>query len=131
MTKTKPKVGVNDLADKYPTVVTVDRGGFQLRLYKKLKLQKSYPIAVGPGRPRDPGRALPRAEQGGRPGLERPELAWAGDLAGQGHPGGAPNNPLKARWLGIYNGAGIHGTDDVSSLGSRPRTAASAWRSRT
>ena len=22
-----------------------------------------------------------------------------------------PENPLKARWLGIYDGAGIHGTD--------------------
>ena len=33
-------------------------------------------------------------------------------------PGGAPENPLKARWLGIYAGAGIHGTDAVGSIGS-------------
>jgi lipoprotein-anchoring transpeptidase ErfK/SrfK len=33
-------------------------------------------------------------------------------------PGGAANNPLKARWMGIYDGAGIHGTDDTASLGS-------------
>jgi len=26
-------------------------------------------------------------------------------------------DPLKARWMG-FNGAGIHGTDDVGSLGS-------------
>jgi lipoprotein-anchoring transpeptidase ErfK/SrfK len=32
-------------------------------------------------------------------------------------PGGSPENPLKARWLGIFDGAGIHGTDEVASLG--------------
>jgi lipoprotein-anchoring transpeptidase ErfK/SrfK len=26
-------------------------------------------------------------------------------------PGGSPENPLKARWLGIFDGAGIHGID--------------------
>ena len=30
----------------------------------------------------------------------------------------SPENPLKARWLGIYDGAGIHGTDQTYSLGS-------------
>ncbi|MEA2146415.1 MAG: L,D-transpeptidase ErfK/SrfK, partial [Solirubrobacteraceae bacterium] len=25
---------------------------------------------------------------------------------------------IKARWMGIYNGAGIHGTEELSSLGS-------------
>jgi lipoprotein-anchoring transpeptidase ErfK/SrfK len=29
-----------------------------------------------------------------------------------------PQDPIKARWLGFYNGAGIHGTDNVGSLGS-------------
>ena len=29
-----------------------------------------------------------------------------------------PDNPLKARWMGIYNGAGFHGTSDDGSLGS-------------
>ena len=46
-----------------------------------------------------------------------PNSAWAGDLAGQVIPPG-PSNPIKARWMGIYAGAGIHGTTDVGSLGS-------------
>ena len=46
-----------------------------------------------------------------------PHSAWAGDLAGTVVPGGAPDNPLKARWLGIFDGAGIHGTDETYSLG--------------
>ncbi|HEV2771991.1 MAG TPA: L,D-transpeptidase, partial [Thermoleophilaceae bacterium] len=38
--------------------------------------------------------------------------------AGKTIPGGRADNPLKARWMGIYDGAGIHGTDDTSSLGT-------------
>jgi lipoprotein-anchoring transpeptidase ErfK/SrfK len=33
-------------------------------------------------------------------------------------PGGTPENPLKARWLGIFDGAGIHGTTETGSIGS-------------
>ena len=33
-------------------------------------------------------------------------------------PGGAANNPIKSRWMGIFDGAGIHGTDEISSLGT-------------
>ena len=52
------------------------------------------------------------------PAWHVPNSAWAGDLAGQIIPGGVPENPLKARWLGIFDGAGIHGTDATSSIGS-------------
>ena len=47
-----------------------------------------------------------------------PNSAWAGSLAGTVVPGGAPDNPLKARWMGIFDGAGIHGTDQTGSLGT-------------
>jgi lipoprotein-anchoring transpeptidase ErfK/SrfK len=46
-----------------------------------------------------------------------PNSAWAGSLAGRVIPPG-PDDPLKARWIGITGGAGIHGTDQVGSLGS-------------
>ena len=68
---------------KYPVVVTVNRPSFELRLWKNLQLVKTYPIAVGPGRARDAGRALPRAEQGGQPGLDDAELGL-GRAGGQG-----------------------------------------------
>jgi len=45
-----------------------------------------------------------------------PNDAWAGSLAGQVIPPG-PEDPLKARWMGFYNGAGIHGTDETWSIG--------------
>ena len=44
--------------------------------------------------------------------------AWAGSLAGQTIPGGRYDNPLKARWMGIANGVGIHGTAEDWSIGS-------------
>ena len=52
------------------------------------------------------------------PAWSVPNSDWAGSLAGTVVPGGVPENPLKARWLGIYDGAGIHGTDVTSSLGT-------------
>ena len=52
------------------------------------------------------------------PAWHVPNSAWAGKLAGKVIPGGVPDNPLKSRWLGIYDGAGIHGTADVASLGT-------------
>ena len=118
VTTTRPKVGVDDLAGKYPIVVTVDRGNFQLRVYKKLKLLKTYPIAVGQVGLETPAGLYHVQNKAVNPAWSVPNSPWAGSLAGQVIPGGAPNNPLKARWLGIYNGAGIHGTSDVGSLGS-------------
>jgi lipoprotein-anchoring transpeptidase ErfK/SrfK len=47
-----------------------------------------------------------------------PDSAWAGDLAGRTIPPDDPQNPLVARWMGFHDGQGIHGTDDITSLGS-------------
>ena len=116
--RTRPKVGVNDLAGKYPTVVTVDRGSFTLRVYRRLRLVQSYTIAVGQAGLDTPAGLYRIQNKAVNPAWHVPNRAWAGSLAGQVIPGGAPNNPLKARWLGIYDGAGIHGTSDVGSLGT-------------
>ena len=53
------------------------------------------------------------------PAWHVPNSPWAGSLAGQVIPGGAPDNPLKARWMGVANGVGIHGTAEDWSIGSR------------
>ena len=47
-----------------------------------------------------------------------PDAPWAGKLAGRVIPPGDPQNPLAARWMGFHDGAGIHGTKDLGSLGS-------------
>ncbi|HMJ02825.1 MAG TPA: L,D-transpeptidase family protein [Conexibacter sp.] len=113
----KPKVTTAELAAKYPVVITVDRGSFELRLWKDLKLVKTYPIAVGAIGLETPAGLYTIQNKQVDPTWNVPNSDWAGDLAGQAIPPG-PSNPLKARWMGIYNGAGIHGTDSIDSLGT-------------
>jgi lipoprotein-anchoring transpeptidase ErfK/SrfK len=115
--KVKPDVTTDELASKYPTYLTVDRGGFTLRLWKNLKVAQSYTIAVGQQGLETPAGTYTIDDKQVDPSWHVPDSAWAGDLAGQVIPPG-PEDPLKARWMGFYNGAGIHGTDEVSSLGT-------------
>ncbi len=116
--RVKPKVTTADLEEKYGTVVTVDRGSFTLRLFKGLKLAKSYRIAVGKVGLDTPAGLYNIQNKAVNPAWNVPNSDWAGDLAGKVIPGGVPENPLKARWLGIYNGVGIHGTSERGSIGS-------------
>jgi lipoprotein-anchoring transpeptidase ErfK/SrfK len=116
--RSKPKVTVADLESKYPWYITVNRGGFQLSVYRRLKHQKTYTIAVGQVGFDTPAGLYHIQNKAVNPAWNVPNKAWAGDLAGRVIPGGTAQNPLKARWLGIYDGAGIHGTDQVGSLGS-------------
>jgi lipoprotein-anchoring transpeptidase ErfK/SrfK len=113
----KAKVTTAELAEKYPRVVAVNRGAFQLTLYDHLKVAKTYPIAVGQAGLETPAGEYNIQDKQVNPSWHVPDSAWAGDLAGQVIPPG-PQDPIKSRWMGIYNGAGIHGTDDVGSLGS-------------
>ncbi len=114
----KPEVTTEELAAQYPTYITVDRSTFTLRLYEDLKLAREYTVAVGAEGFDTPTGVYPIESKQVDPVWNVPDSDWAGSLAGTTVPGGSPENPLKARWLGIYAGAGIHGTDDVGSLGS-------------
>jgi lipoprotein-anchoring transpeptidase ErfK/SrfK len=113
----KPKVTQAQLADKYPVVLVADRNNFKLLLYKGLKLAKAYTVAVGAVGFDTPAGLYHIQNKAIDPAWTVPNSDWAGDLAGTVVPGGTPENPLKARWLGIFNGAGIHGTDETYSLG--------------
>jgi lipoprotein-anchoring transpeptidase ErfK/SrfK len=115
---TKPKITRSELAKKYPTVLVADRSNFQLRLYKDLKLAKTYTVAFGAAGFDTPAGLYNIQNKAVDPAWSVPNSDWAGNLAGTVVPGGTPENPLKARWLGIFDGAGIHGTDDIASLGS-------------
>jgi lipoprotein-anchoring transpeptidase ErfK/SrfK len=115
---TRPKVTQAELADKYPIVLVADRSNFQLRLYKHLTLVKEYTVAVGAVGFDTPAGLYHIQNKAVDPAWTVPNSDWAGDLAGTVVPGGVAENPLKERWLGIYDGAGIHGTDQTYSLGS-------------
>jgi lipoprotein-anchoring transpeptidase ErfK/SrfK len=114
----QPKVTTAELAKKYPAILIVNRSAFKLTLYKDLKPAKTYGIAVGQIGLETPAGLYHIQNKAENPAWSVPNSAWAGDLAGTVVPGGTPQNPLKARWLGIFDGAGIHGTDASSSIGS-------------
>jgi hypothetical protein len=113
----RPHVSTARLAYKYGTFLTVDRSHFTLRLWKNLKLARSYTIAVGRQGLETPAGLYEINDRQVNPSWHVPNSAWAGALAGRVIPPG-PDDPIKARWLGFYNGAGIHGTDEISSLGT-------------
>ncbi|MGK2955361.1 MAG: L,D-transpeptidase family protein [Solirubrobacterales bacterium] len=115
---TKPAVTTAEVATKYPTYLTLDRSTYQLKLWNDLELAKTYTVAVGQAGLETPAGTYNIQSKQVDPVWTVPNSDWAGDMAGQVVPGGVPENPLKARWMGIFDGAGIHGTDDISSLGS-------------
>jgi lipoprotein-anchoring transpeptidase ErfK/SrfK len=113
----QPKVTTAELSGKYPYVITIDRPSFKLRLFKNLRPDRSYEIAVGQVGLETPAGLYHVQNKAVNPSWHVPNSDWAGDLAGKVIPPG-PDNPIKSRWLGIYNGAGIHGTADIASLGT-------------
>ncbi len=115
--KVKPEVTTSEVADKYPTYLVVNRANFTLTLYRNLKQEVQYTVAIGAQGFDTPTGLYHIQDKQVDPVWNVPDSDWAGDLAGQSIPPG-PDNPLKARWMGIYNGAGIHGTSDTASLGS-------------
>jgi lipoprotein-anchoring transpeptidase ErfK/SrfK len=112
-----PEVTKQEVAAEYPSYLTLDRSTFTLRLWKHLKLAKTYTVAVGMEGLETPEGLYAIQEKEENPVWRVPNSAWAGSLAGQTIPPG-PSNPIKARWMGIFEGAGIHGTEETYSLGS-------------
>jgi len=104
---------------RHTTVITIQQSTFTLRLFKNLKVRKTYKVAVGqPQYPTPRGRFAIQSKQV-NPTWSVPNSPWAGELAGTVVTGGSASNPLKARWMGIANGVGIHGTGEDGSIGTR------------
>jgi lipoprotein-anchoring transpeptidase ErfK/SrfK len=114
---TKPEVTKDEVASEFPSYLTLDRSTFTLRLWEHLKLAKAYTVAVGQEGLETPAGLYHIQEKQENPSWHVPDSAWAGDLAGQVIPPG-PEDPIKARWMAIFEGAGIHGTEETESLGS-------------
>jgi hypothetical protein len=112
----RPRVTVAVLRHRYPSFITIDRAAFTLRLFSHLRLARSYPIADGQLGLQTPAGLYHIQNKVVNPSWLVPFSSWTGSLAGRVIPPG-PDDPLKARWLGIFNGAGIHGTDETWSIG--------------
>jgi lipoprotein-anchoring transpeptidase ErfK/SrfK len=114
---TEPEITTAELAAEYPHYLAVDRGGFKLRYYRNLELEKTYTVAIGQIGYDTPAGLYHIQNKQVDPTWYVPDREWAGKLAGEVIPPG-PDNPLKARWMGFYDGAGIHGTAEEDSIGT-------------
>jgi hypothetical protein len=114
----RPSVPTAKLAAKYRHFIAVRRRRFELRLFERLKLVKVYRISVGRIGYETPAGLYRITSKAVNPSWWVPDRAWAGALAGKVIPPG-PDNPIKARWLGVYDGVGVHGTAEADSIGRR------------
>jgi lipoprotein-anchoring transpeptidase ErfK/SrfK len=108
--------------------VVVNRKRFRLTVYRRVtelsrKYEKAWscPVAIGAigyATPTGPFFVLAKARN---PDWTMPNSDWvAEDLRGTTIPGGAPENPIKAAFLKLtMDGVGIHGTDNLLSLGTK------------
>jgi len=117
--RVKPDVKTKELRKLYKKVITIDQSSFTLRLFKKFRVIKRYGVAVGmPAYPTPTGLFSLQSKQI-NPTWTAPSSPWAGEMAGQQVAGGAPDNPLRARWMGVSGAVGIHGTGQPWSIGTR------------
>ena len=114
----KPELTRDEVVSAYPTYITVSKSSYTLTLWKDLEVAASYPVAVGSPAYPTPSGLFSIQNMQVDPPWNVPNSDWAGDLAGTTIPGGSPENPLVARWLGVSGPVGIHGTSSTSSLGS-------------
>ena len=116
----KPKVTFADLARVYNTVVTIDRHELQAAPLQGPEVPQELRHRRRHGRARHARRALRDPEQAGQPRLARAQQRVGGVARRPGHPGRRGEQPAaSARWLGIANGVGIHGTAEDWSIGTR------------
>jgi lipoprotein-anchoring transpeptidase ErfK/SrfK len=117
--KVKAKVNAIQVRRTVSTVITIKQSTFTLRLFKHLKVVRTYKVAVGqPAYPTPNGRFAIQSKQI-NPVWSVPNSPWAGELAGSTVGGGSAANPLKARWMGVAGSVGIHGTGQDYSIGTR------------
>jgi lipoprotein-anchoring transpeptidase ErfK/SrfK len=110
--RTAPAVTTADVKRTYKTALIVNRENFTLTLYKNLEKVKRWRVAVGAVGLETPAGLYHIQNKAINPAWTMPNSSWVKPAErGKVVPGGTPANPLKARWLGIFDGAGIHGVD--------------------
>lgn len=96
--------------------IEIDKRTNRLRLYDGAKLLHEYPVATGKSTTITPEGRFSVVFKTTYPGWTDPE-------SGRFYPGGAPDNPLGTRWIGLGVGDtggrryGIHGTNAPWSIG--------------
>ena len=114
----EPDVTTAELPREYPYFIAISRRERKLRLFRNLELAKVYDVAIGAAGFDTPAGLHRIESKAADPAWYVPNRPWAGKLAGKVIPAGDPRNPIAARWMGFYDGAGIHGTYDPGSIGT-------------
>jgi lipoprotein-anchoring transpeptidase ErfK/SrfK len=116
--RVRPAITTSKLRKMYPAYISVDRATHTLRLFRALRLVRTYPVAVGrAGFETPPGlRHVLYKER--NPSWTAPNKPWAYPYQGQTFPPGNPNNPLREWFIALGDGIGIHGTSEEWSVGT-------------
>lgn len=117
--RVRPAITTSGLRRRYPAYISIDRNTFTLRLFRALRHVRTYQVAVGAwgyDTPRGMRTVLSKQKN---PSWTAPNRPWAAPYQGQTFPPGHPNNPLKAWFLALGGGYGIHGTTSEWTIGSR------------
>lgn len=106
-----PDIVTNPPSNKY--WVAINKTKRILTLYKGKEVIKKYPIAQGKG---------PGLTPEGKFTIVRKTVNPSWSYDGKSAKGGAPNNPLGKRWIGISHGGGgiygVHGNNAPYSIGT-------------
>jgi lipoprotein-anchoring transpeptidase ErfK/SrfK len=114
----RPAVTTAGLRKRYPAYVSVDRGTHTLRLFRALRLVRTYPVAVGASGFETPAGLRHILYKDKNPSWTAPNRPWAYPYQGQTFPPGDSRNPLRAWFIALGDGIGIHGTSEEWTVGS-------------
>jgi hypothetical protein len=116
--RVRPAVTTASLRSRYPAYISVDRATHTLRVFRALRLVRTYPVAVGRQGYDTPAGLRHVIYKDRNPSWTAPNSAWAYPYQGQTFPPGDPRNPLRAWFIALGDGIGIHGTSEEWSVGT-------------
>jgi lipoprotein-anchoring transpeptidase ErfK/SrfK len=116
--RVRPAVTTAGLRKHYPAYVSVDRDTHTLRLFRALRLVRTYQVAVGAAGFETPRGLRHVIYKDRNPSWTAPNRPWAYPYQGQTFPPGDYRNPLRAWFIALGDGIGIHGTSEEWTVGT-------------
>jgi lipoprotein-anchoring transpeptidase ErfK/SrfK len=116
--RVRPAITTASLRRRYPAYISVDRGTHKLRIFRALRLVRTYPVAVGAAGFETPAGLRHVLYKDKNPSWTAPNRPWAYPYQGQTFPPGDPHNPLREWFIALGDGIGIHGTSEEWTVGS-------------
>ena len=114
----RPAIMTASLRKRYPAYISVDRSTHKLRVFRALRLVRTYPVAVGAAGFETPAGLRHVLYKDHNPSWTAPNRPWAYPYQGQTVPPGDPNNPLREWFIALGDGIGIHGTSEEWTVGT-------------